>query len=160
MNARELLAEPMEYLAPARALEGLTTELADRRLPGAGHTIAEIVAHLVLWQHWFSRRFDGVAEPMVQRAADGWPSVTPGSWPEIHRRFLDGLAQLVSTAEASAGTLDDPLTPVIEFPPLAHYSRRDVLVHVATHNAHHLGQVILLRQLLGVWPPPSGSWTW
>jgi len=52
------------------------------------------------------------------------------------------------------------LTPAIEFPSLAHYSRRDVLVHVATHNAHHLGQVILLRQLLGVWPPPSGSWTW
>jgi uncharacterized damage-inducible protein DinB len=160
MNARELLTEPMEYLAPARALEGLTTELADRQLPGAGHTIAALVAHLAFWQHWFSRRFDGVAEPMVQRAADGWPAVTPGTWPEIHRRFLDGLTQLVSTAEASAGTLDDPLTPAIEFPPLARYSRRDVLVHVATHNAHHLGQVILLRQLLGVWPPPAGSWTW
>ena len=50
--------------------------------------------------------------------------------------------------------------PVEYLAPLAHYSRRDVFVHVATHNAHHLGQVILLRQLAGKWPPPSGSWTW
>jgi hypothetical protein len=28
------------------------------------------------------------------------------------------------------------------------------------HNAHHLGQIILLRQLFGAWPPPSGRFTW
>jgi len=37
---------------------------------------------------------------------------------------------------------------------------QDWFLHVATHNAHHLGQVILLRQLTGAWPPPAGSWTW
>lgn len=52
------------------------------------------------------------------------------------------------------------LTPAIEFPMLAEYSYRDVRAHVAQHNAHHLGQVVVLRQLLGVWPPPSGSCTW
>jgi hypothetical protein len=31
---------------------------------------------------------------------------------------------------------------------------------MATHTAHHLGQIIVLRQLLGAWPPPAGSWTW
>jgi uncharacterized damage-inducible protein DinB len=52
------------------------------------------------------------------------------------------------------------VTPPIEFPPLTHYTIADALTHVATHNAHHLGQVILLRQLAGTWPPPAGSWTW
>jgi uncharacterized damage-inducible protein DinB len=52
------------------------------------------------------------------------------------------------------------VSPPIEFPPLASYSIGDVLVHVATHNSHHLGQVIVLRQLMGKWPPPAGSWTW
>ena len=37
---------------------------------------------------------------------------------------------------------------------------RAIMVHVSIHTAHHLGQVVLLRQLIGVWPPPSGSWTW
>ena len=44
MNAQELLTEPIGFLAPARALEGLSPELADRRVDGATHSIAEIVA--------------------------------------------------------------------------------------------------------------------
>jgi uncharacterized damage-inducible protein DinB len=160
MNARELLTEPIEYLAPARALDGLSPTLADRRMDGTGHSIAEIVSHLTFWQEWFAQRLQGVAAPMVARAADGWPAVASGSWPAVHERFLEGLSRLTAGADAAGETLDAPLTPAIEFPPLAHYSRRDALVHVAIHNAHHLGQIVLLRQLLGAWPPPAGSWTW
>jgi uncharacterized damage-inducible protein DinB len=159
MTPRELLLEPIGFLAPAPALEGLAPDLAERRV-GAAHSIAEIVAHAAFWQDWVSRRCEGVAEPMVPQAARGWPTVVPGSWPAIHQQFVDGLTRLAAWSEAQGDTLDAPLTPAIEFPPLAHYSRRDALVHVATHNAHHLGQVILLRQLLGAWPPPAGSWTW
>ena len=89
----------------------------------------------------------------------GWPAVAPGSWLIVRQQFLDGLSGLVAWADA-ADSLETPLAPAIHFPPLAQYSRRDALVHVANHNAHHLGQVILLRQLLGAWPPPAGSWTW
>jgi uncharacterized damage-inducible protein DinB len=52
------------------------------------------------------------------------------------------------------------VTPAIEFPPLADYTIRDAMVHVGVHTAHHLGQVVVLRQLMGLWPPPAGSWTW
>jgi uncharacterized damage-inducible protein DinB len=41
-----------------------------------------------------------------------------------------------------------------------HYTTRDALVHVAHHNAYHLGQIVSLRQAMGVWPPASGGWTW
>ena len=40
------------------------------------------------------------------------------------------------------------------------YTVGDVLIHVSLHTAHHIGQVITLRQQLGAWPPPAGSWTW
>jgi uncharacterized damage-inducible protein DinB len=50
--------------------------------------------------------------------------------------------------------------PPIEHPPLAGYTLRDAIEHMAAHNSHHLGQVVLLRQMLGAWPPPSGSYTW
>jgi hypothetical protein len=43
---------------------------------------------------------------------------------------------------------------------LAHYSIGDALVHIAQHNSHHLDHVILLRQMMALWPPPAGSWTW
>jgi uncharacterized damage-inducible protein DinB len=158
MNVHEMLVEPLTYIAPARALEGLPAELAHRRVPNAAHTVAELVAHMAFWQDWFCRRCDGTRAPMVQRAADGWPDVNSRPWPEIERQFLDGLER--AAAFGTPDRLDAPLSPPIEFPPLANYTVRDALTHMANHNAHHLGQVILLRQLLGTWPPPGGSWTW
>lgn len=84
--------------------------------------------------------------------------VTPGDWPALQQRFLAGLDRAASFERG--GRVDDPIAPPIEFPPLAAYTIRDAQVHISTHNAHHLGQIILLRQILGLWPPPAGSWTW
>jgi uncharacterized damage-inducible protein DinB len=74
----------------------------------------------------------------------------------VHDRFVAGLERAAAFGDRS----ERPLAPAIDFPPLAHYTIGDAIVHIAQHNSHHLGQVILLRQLMGLWPPPSGSWTW
>ena len=158
MQTRELLADTTAYLSPRLVLDGLTSELAERRLPGAPHTIAEIVAHVAFWQAWFAGRCDGTAGPMPASASLGWVAPAPGQWDDVRSRFTDGLDRLVALGAASDAAR--PIEPPIEFPPLAHYTVGDVLVHVAVHNAHHLGQVVLLRQLLGAWPPPAGSYTW
>jgi uncharacterized damage-inducible protein DinB len=159
MNLRELLIEPVSHIPPARALEGLALDDAHRRVTGANHSIAELVAHLIFWQEWFCERCAGVQVPMPQAAALGWPEVTYGTWPDLEQRFLEGLERAASYGRPES-RLDEMITPAIEFPPLGRYSVRDVLVHIAHHNAHHLGQIILLRQLLGSWPPPAGSYTW
>ena len=156
MNVRELLIETHAHIPPGHALEQLSAADAERRLPGAGHSIADIVAHMSFWQDWFCGRCDGVGNAMPAPAARGWPDVAPGSWPDVHARFTAGLERAAACADRG----DDALTPAIEFPPLARYTVRDALVHIAQHNSHHLGQVILLRQLMALWPPPSGSWTW
>ncbi len=159
MNTRELLIDTLTHLSPAKTLEALTPADAERRVPGANHSIAEIVSHMVFWATWFCDRCDGIHAPMVTSAALGWPAVPPGSWPELHRQFLDVLDRAARIGE-SPERLASPVSPPIEFPPLAAYTIRDAMVHVSIHTAHHLGQVVLLRQLIGVWPPPSGSWTW
>ena len=157
MNAHEFLIAPIGYLAPDKLLDGLSATEAEHRVTEGMHTVAEIVAHLSFWQDWFHARCTSQPAPMVISAADGWPRVAPRSWPELRSRFLERLHQLAALAE---GDVTKPVTPAIEFPPLAHYTIDDALIHVATHNAHHLGQVIVLRQLAGTWPPPAGSWTW
>ncbi len=159
MHARELLIETFPHIPPPRALEALDPADATRKLANTPHTIADIVAHLNFWLEWFIARCEGRAVPMVTSAAHGWPAVPADPWPSSAARFLDGLERLVRIAEKERD-LNRSLTPPIEFPPLAHYTIGDALVHVANHNAHHLGQVILLRQLMNRWPPPSGSWTW
>jgi uncharacterized damage-inducible protein DinB len=159
MLGHELLIDTYPHIPPARALEALSPGDAERHVPSGPHSIAELVAHLNFWQEWFCARAEGRAEPMARHAALGWPVVIPGAWPDVHQRFLAGLERAAALGK-DPSRLAEPVSPAIEFAPLAHYTIGDVLVHVATHNAHHLGQIILLRQLMGQWPPPSGSWTW
>ena len=156
MNARQLLIETYVHIPPVSALEQLGVDDAESRVAGAAHSIAETVAHMAFWQDWFVRRCKGHADAMPAPAARGWPVLAPGSWPAIHAGFLRGL----EAAAALEGDSDRPVAPPIEFPPLADYTVRHALVHVAQHNSHHLGQVVLLRQMMGVWPPPAGAWTW
>lgn len=156
MDARQLLVDTHPHLPPAATLAGLDPADALRKVAGLPHSIAEIVAHMNYWQKWFAARCQGRDEPMAAAAADGWPGVH--DWSAESERFLTGLDALAAIVGQQAP--DDAIAPPIEFPMLAGYSYRDVWEHVAQHNAHHLGQIVVLRQLLGVWPPPSGSYTW
>lgn len=158
MDARQLLVETHTHLPPAATLDAVSSADAVRHVAGLPHSIAEIVAHMAYWQEWFTARCEGRAEAMAASAAMGWPVVTDDDWPALADRFttgLDRLAEVVSHHEPDA-----PIEPAIEFGLLTHYSFRDAWEHVAQHNAHHLGQVVVLRQLLGIWPPPAGSYTW
>jgi len=159
MSFNELLVSPFAYAPPAHLLEGLSDAEAVKKLDGTPHTVAEIVAHMAFWQEWFLDRCRGAAAPMAEHAAAGWPGAPAGSWDETRGRFLEGLRQAASMG-AHPGGASTALSPAINFPPLAHYTVHDALSHIAIHNAHHLGQIVVLRQLIGRWPPPAGSWTW
>jgi hypothetical protein len=96
VRPRGLLVDTLTHLSPPRVLEGLTSEAAERRLPGAPHSIAEIVAHMSFWQDWFTDRCRGIDAPMAAHAALGWRDVAPGAWPGIQARFCTGLDALVA----------------------------------------------------------------
>jgi hypothetical protein len=112
MNAHEFLISPIGFLAPEKLLDGLTAKEAEQRPKEGMHSVAEIVAHLSFWQDWFYARCSNRRAEMVASAADGWPPVAPGSWPELRSRFLDRLQQLASLAD---GDVTKPVTPAIEF---------------------------------------------
>ena len=158
MHVRELLIETTTHVPPSRAIENVSADEAVRRFSGVSHSMAEILAHMVFWQEWFRRRCEGVGEPIPQKAAEGWPEVHRDTWPALRSRFIDDLELFVKMAESS--DLDQRIVPALEVQPLAHMTKRDAVIHVANHNAHHLGQIIILRQIMGLWPPPSGGLTW
>jgi uncharacterized damage-inducible protein DinB len=158
MDARHLLVDTHTHLPPAATLAGLQPADAARRVGGVPHSIAQIVAHMAFWQDWFRRRCEGEDEPMVASAALGWPAVADDAWPEVRDAFVAGLERLARVVERLDP--DAPVAPAFDLPMLAGYTARDVWEHVAQHNAHHLGQVVTLRQFLGLWPPPAGSYTW
>lgn len=155
MNWNEIFKDTTTHLPASRLLSGLSPDQAEAKLPGLTHSIAEIVAHLVFWQDWLLGRIKGSAEPMVLHAALGWPAVQSGDWPLWEARFLQGL-DAAAQLDPNGGTVQPPF----EFPPMAHYTVADVAIHLAIHNAHHLGQIVVMRQSQCLWPPVGGGWTW
>ena len=74
---------------------------------------------------------------------DDWYAVVPTDWPALKQRFLASIDELLTLC-------DDKLAMgrVV-------FGDRDVgcmLVSHTTHNAYHLGQIVMLRRLMGNWP--------
>jgi hypothetical protein len=79
----------------------------------------------------------------------------------LRRRFLHGAEHAAAEAAEDILRLDQPIRcPSRPGAPVRIMSVRDQLISLATHNAYHLGRIVLLRQLLKAWPPPSGGFTW
>ena len=154
-----LVAEGV-HLGPGAVLDGLTAEQAHAKPHGLPHSIAEIVAHICYWQEWFNgcaiAGFTGIPE----HAADGWPAVPADGWNALRTRFLRSIEEAQRIA-AESDSLGDPLLPAgIDIPALAMDSLGSGILHAALHSSHHMGQIITIRQLIGLWPPPGGTITW
>jgi hypothetical protein len=148
------------HLGPAAVLDGLSNEQAREAPHNLPHSIAEIVAHLCYWQEWANgcatAGFSGIAEHSV----DGWPAVPRDGWDAVRTRYLRAIEEAKRIAEESDALADPLLPPGVPIPALAKESRGSCILTAAVHNSHHLGQIITIRQLLGLWPPPAGTITW
>ncbi|WP_309570726.1 DinB family protein [Deinococcus sp.] len=145
-----LLDEGSAFLPPSRALGDLRAEVASRRVDGSPHTIAQIVGHMHFWQTYTLKLARGEQPPTPAHAAEGWPDVRAEQWNAVQRAFLDGLKETKRVARE-----EDLSRPVREGETLGY----ELTLHVI-HNAVHTGQVILLRRMLGAWPPEGGGDTW
>lgn len=143
-----LLSGHWEYAGPAAILAGLPGAEACRRVEGLPYSIAQLVAHLNWWQQARLDLAQGGELPDFQPGRDDWPAVSVEDWPALVEAFLGS-----GTAIAALAT--DPAA--LKRQVFADYCVGDMLVSHASHNAYHLGQVALLRRLLGCWPDRDGS---
>ncbi len=145
-----LLDESSAFVPPSRAFNDLSAEVACCRVEGAPHTIAEIVAHMRFWQKYTLALARGEQPSVPQHASEGWPSADADGWDALRRGFLDGLTETKRLARAA------DLSRLVRGTDTLGY---ELTLHVI-HNAVHIGQIILLRRMLGAWPPPGGGDTW
>jgi uncharacterized damage-inducible protein DinB len=155
-----LLAGESDFRGPAAVLDGLTAEQAAAKPHGLPHSIAEIVAHMCHWQEWFNESAIAGFTHMDEHAADGWPAAPPNAWVTVRTRYLNAIEEAKRIVTESDSLNDPLLPPGVKIPTLAKESRASGILRAAAHSAHHLGQVITLRQLMGLWPPAAGSMTW
>jgi hypothetical protein len=131
------------------AVRDLPAKLQGTRPEGADHSPWELLEHLRIAQ-WdildFSRN------PMYKELkwpAEYWPSTQAppdeGAWEKSVESFQRDREEL-------CGLIGDPTTDL--FAPIAHGEGQTILreaLLTADHNAYHIGQLILVRRLLGAW---------
>jgi len=132
---------------------GLDSGVAGARPEGVRHSIFQLLNHMSYWQDWVVKWLDGKNPPVPEHAPGGWPG-NPGpasskEWQRAVRGFRSGLAKLDRQSRAT------DLLAV-----RGKHSRLGMIQALASHTSYHAGQVVLLRQMLGAWPPPSGGLTW
>ncbi|WP_045234343.1 DinB family protein [Deinococcus pimensis] len=139
------------YVKWAAALDGLSPEDATRAPEGCPHSVADVTAHTLYWYEWLLGHARGERPAWPEHAEDGWPEVDAAGWETRRARLLSVLDEL---RERSLD-VDFLATPSFKG---ATWGR--TLLGFSFHGAYHLGQVVLIRRMLGAWPPPGGGDTW
>lgn len=160
---RELLRGKGAHADALACIEGVSLEAAGRRLPGFPQSIFGLVWHAAYWMDYELARIDGKAPPYPDHAEASWPK-TPaprdeGEWHEAQARFRAGIAALDALAALPLAQTEAKVALTSQTTNQGD-TVKDIVWQTLVHNSYHLGQVVLLRQALGAWPPPSGTDTW
>jgi len=139
------------------AFEGLDWKLAGICPGGVQHSIFQLLNHMLYWQEWVMKWLDGEEPPIPEHASGSWPGSVSPSNEEEWERVVGRLGTVLD--ELSARSREGDLFSM-RLSAGTEESRLGMLHTIGSHNSYHLGQVVLLRQMLGAWPPPSGWLTW
>lgn len=163
MTAKEILLEQFTacydengwFVALKNALRNLTAEQAIWKPENSDNSIWEILSHLNFYNEAYLKRFQGIEyvyptgdNSETFSSAD---SATEDAWRAEVERFDAVLSEwrnlLKSADEAKFG---EAVSATNES------SWASLISHVNAHNAHHGGQIVLLRKLQKSWDASKG----
>jgi hypothetical protein len=149
-HLRKLLSWEDAHVGFEAALAGLPMALRGTRPPGAPHSVWELVEHLRVAQHDILDFCVNPGYRVLTWPDDYWPrSPTPPSeeaWDASMRGYLgdlESLRQLAADASIDLGA---------RIPHGSGQTYLRELLLVADHTAYHVGQIVIVRRLLGQWP--------
>jgi uncharacterized damage-inducible protein DinB len=133
-----------DWFVPARiAVDGLTAEQA-RWSPGKGnHSVGQLAYHLWFWNTRELADFKGEkAAAFSGNNEETFDNFSDAQWNDLVKK----LDQVMTDWEKAVESADD--TKLSE--------KASLVAHVGAHNAYHIGQMIYVRKLQGVWNPAQG----
>jgi hypothetical protein len=132
------------------AVADLPVELRGVKPPGLPHSPWRLLEHLRIAQ-WDILEFSRNPRHVSPKFPDGyWPS---GDGPPDAAGWDRSIAAFRADLTAMQDLVADPATDL--FARIPHGEGQTVLreaLLVADHNAYHLGQLVVVRRLLGAWP--------
>jgi uncharacterized damage-inducible protein DinB len=133
-----------DWFVPASiAVAGLTAEQA-KWSPGKGqHSVGQLAYHLWFWDERALEGFNGVKQAAFSGNNDEtFDNFNAAQWDDLVKK----LNQVMSDWERAVETADDQKLA----------ENASLIANVATHNAYHIGQILYVRKLEGVWDPNKG----
>jgi hypothetical protein len=145
----KLLAGGQAHVTFDAAVKNLPAALRGKRPKGAEHSPWEILEHLRIAQ-WDILEFSRDPQHVSPEWPSGyWPkSKTPPNdkaWAKSVRAFNADLEAMRKLVAADSTDL---------YAPIPHGDGQTILreaLLIADHNAYHIGQIVLVRRLLGAW---------
>jgi uncharacterized damage-inducible protein DinB len=164
MNELEqVLAGDSAHTPPAVILDGLESDAAHRAIAGAPRTIYEELWHIAFWQQVTLDWVRGIETPYPVHASAGFPTVDDAvreHWDGLRQRFSEGNKEAAEAAQDVRRLEVQVRCPSRPGEPVRTMTVREQLESLGAHNAYHFGRIVLLRQLQGLWPPPTGGFSW
>ncbi len=159
----EVLAGDSAHTPAAIILEQLSSEAAHHTIAGAPRTIYEELWHIVFWQQITLDWVRGIETAYPVHASAGFPTqedVAKESWDQLRQRFFTTNKEGAEAAQDTSRLDLEVRCPSRPGMPVRLMTVREQLESLGAHNAYHFGRIVLLRQIQGLWPPPSGGFSW
>ena len=160
----ELLHGKGSHADPLACIEDLSAELAARQIQGFPHSIGQLVFHMNYWMDYELRRIRGQRPEYPEHASESWPPMPSPrdaqEWDRLKRDLAWFLAEYAKLAESPGPELRRELESRHEGDQNVAGTLEAVLWQTVVHNSYHVGQIAMLRQALGAWPPRAGGDTW
>ncbi|MFX1318004.1 MAG: DinB family protein [Promethearchaeota archaeon] len=134
-----------------KALRGITAEDAQKRPVANDRSIWHQLYHIVFWHDITLQVIEDKDIDWKAIQDTDWPTddtkLTEKGWEDLVESFENHVVQLKEIAEKA--DLDKILKGLGNTP-----LGRGIIIEFQ-HNSYHIGQIVLLRKILGIWPPPE-----
>jgi uncharacterized damage-inducible protein DinB len=132
------------------AVDGIPANARGAVAPGLPHSPWQLVEHLRIAQHDI---LDFCVNPGYQEMSwpdDYWPASpeppTAAAWDESIAGYKRDLAEMQRLVR------DEAIDPFAKIPHGSGQTYIREILLVVDHAAYHIGQIVLVRRLLGIWP--------
>jgi uncharacterized damage-inducible protein DinB len=158
----ELFRGQGAHADPLACVEDVDTALAQRRIDGFPHSIADLVFHMNYWMNYELKRIRGQKPIYPEHNAESFPpgQANAEDWTRLQRDFAWFLAEFAKLSQSAPNELNREVESIHEGDKKVSGTVEAILAQMISHNSYHTGQIAMIRRVLGAWPPKAGGDTW
>lgn len=133
-----------DWFVPANvAVAGLTPEQAAWSDGKGNHSVGQLTYHLVFWDRRSLAKFKGEQqEKFSGNNDDTFSNFDPKKWNDLVKQ----LDEVMTEWEKAVASADEAKLK----------QNFQIISNIATHNAYHIGEIVMVRKEQGSWNPENG----